>query len=94
MAFVQSGEKLHRITQAIISVSLFPVRKKLTQLQHAYTCLFRDYDTKLKAEVKHVFILTHSIHEIMVTCLILICVIIPGRGSLQPAGRGRESSGP
>uniref|UniRef100_A0A8C4GIT8 NF-kappa-B essential modulator n=1 Tax=Dicentrarchus labrax TaxID=13489 RepID=A0A8C4GIT8_DICLA len=27
-------------------------KKKLTQLQHAYTCLFRDYDTKLKAEVK------------------------------------------
>ncbi|KAM3872049.1 NF-kappa-B essential modulator [Diretmus argenteus] len=25
-------------------------RKKLTQLQHAYTCLFRDYDTKLKNE--------------------------------------------
>ncbi|KAM4610708.1 NF-kappa-B essential modulator isoform 2-T2 [Polymixia lowei] len=25
-------------------------RKKLTQLQHAYTCLFRDYDSKLKAE--------------------------------------------
>ncbi|XP_051281990.1 NF-kappa-B essential modulator isoform X3 [Dicentrarchus labrax] len=25
-------------------------KKKLTQLQHAYTCLFRDYDTKLKAE--------------------------------------------
>lgn len=27
-------------------------RKKLTQLQHAYTCLFRDYDSKLKSEVK------------------------------------------
>ncbi|CAL8326317.1 unnamed protein product [Merluccius merluccius] len=26
-------------------------RKKLTQLQHAYTCLFRDYDSKLKNEV-------------------------------------------
>lgn len=25
-------------------------RKKLTQLQHAYTCLFRDYDSKLKTE--------------------------------------------
>ncbi|XP_034064550.1 NF-kappa-B essential modulator isoform X2 [Gymnodraco acuticeps] len=25
-------------------------KKKLTQLQHAYTCLFRDYDTKLKSE--------------------------------------------
>ncbi|KAK7884054.1 hypothetical protein WMY93_027177 [Mugilogobius chulae] len=25
-------------------------KKKLTQLQHAYTCLFRDYDSKLKAE--------------------------------------------
>ncbi|XP_071377381.1 NF-kappa-B essential modulator isoform X1 [Centroberyx affinis] len=25
-------------------------RKKLTQLQHAYTCLFRDYDSKLKNE--------------------------------------------
>ncbi|XP_034731674.1 NF-kappa-B essential modulator isoform X2 [Etheostoma cragini] len=25
-------------------------RKKLTQLQHAYTCLFRDYDSKLKSE--------------------------------------------
>ncbi|KAF6725035.1 NF-kappa-B essential modulator [Oryzias melastigma] len=25
-------------------------RKKLTQLQHAYTCLFRDYDTQLKNE--------------------------------------------
>uniref|UniRef100_A0A1A7Y6X5 NF-kappa-B essential modulator n=2 Tax=Iconisemion striatum TaxID=60296 RepID=A0A1A7Y6X5_9TELE len=25
-------------------------RKKLTQLQHAYTCLFRDYDAKLKNE--------------------------------------------
>ncbi|KAM6925057.1 NF-kappa-B essential modulator [Xenentodon cancila] len=25
-------------------------RKKLTQLQHAYTCLFRDYDAKLKSE--------------------------------------------
>lgn len=89
-----SGEKLHGITQAIISVSLSPVRKKLTQLQHAYTCLFRDYDTKLKAEVKHLFIPTHSIHEIMGSCLTLICVFIPGRGSVQPAGRGRESSGP
>ncbi|XP_044067054.1 NF-kappa-B essential modulator isoform X3 [Siniperca chuatsi] len=27
-------------------------KKKLTQLQHAYTCLFRDYDSKLKSEVK------------------------------------------
>lgn len=27
-------------------------RKKLTQLQHAYTCLFKDYDSKLKNEVK------------------------------------------
>ncbi|XP_041859161.1 NF-kappa-B essential modulator isoform X2 [Melanotaenia boesemani] len=27
-------------------------KKKLTQLQHAYTCLFRDYDAKLKSEVK------------------------------------------
>ncbi|XP_035014288.1 NF-kappa-B essential modulator isoform X5 [Hippoglossus stenolepis] len=25
-------------------------KKKLTQLQHAYTCLFRDYDSKLKSE--------------------------------------------
>ncbi|XP_076597287.1 NF-kappa-B essential modulator isoform X1 [Chaetodon auriga] len=25
-------------------------KKKLTQLQHAYTCLFRDYDSKLKTE--------------------------------------------
>uniref|UniRef100_A0AAX7UQA3 NF-kappa-B essential modulator n=1 Tax=Astatotilapia calliptera TaxID=8154 RepID=A0AAX7UQA3_ASTCA len=25
-------------------------KKKLTQLQHAYTCLFRDYDSKLKNE--------------------------------------------
>ncbi|XP_034551641.1 NF-kappa-B essential modulator isoform X2 [Notolabrus celidotus] len=25
-------------------------KKKLTQLQHAYTCLFRDYDAKLKSE--------------------------------------------
>ncbi|XP_029138202.1 NF-kappa-B essential modulator isoform X4 [Labrus bergylta] len=25
-------------------------KKKLTQLQHAYTCLFRDYDSKLKCE--------------------------------------------
>ncbi|KAM3617741.1 uncharacterized protein V6R79_010426 [Siganus canaliculatus] len=25
-------------------------KKKLTQLQHAYTCLFRDYDSKFKAE--------------------------------------------
>ncbi|XP_047235363.1 NF-kappa-B essential modulator isoform X4 [Girardinichthys multiradiatus] len=25
-------------------------RKKLSQLQHAYTCLFRDYDCKLKSE--------------------------------------------
>ncbi|TMS15780.1 NF-kappa-B essential modulator [Larimichthys crocea] len=27
-----------------------PNWKKLTQLQHAYTCLFRDYDSKLKTE--------------------------------------------
>ncbi|KAM6977395.1 NF-kappa-B essential modulator isoform 2-T2 [Aplochiton taeniatus] len=27
-------------------------RKKLTQLQHAYTCLFRDYDSKLKSETQ------------------------------------------
>uniref|UniRef100_A0A3B5KSY6 CCHC NOA-type domain-containing protein n=1 Tax=Xiphophorus couchianus TaxID=32473 RepID=A0A3B5KSY6_9TELE len=25
-------------------------KKKLSQLQHAYTCLFRDYDSKLKSE--------------------------------------------
>lgn len=30
------------------------LRKKLTQLQHAYTCLFRDYDSKLKSEVRHI----------------------------------------
>uniref|UniRef100_A0A3B5KU03 CCHC NOA-type domain-containing protein n=1 Tax=Xiphophorus couchianus TaxID=32473 RepID=A0A3B5KU03_9TELE len=28
-------------------------KKKLSQLQHAYTCLFRDYDSKLKSEVKN-----------------------------------------
>ncbi|KAK6304054.1 hypothetical protein J4Q44_G00265080 [Coregonus suidteri] len=25
-------------------------RRKLAQLQHAYTCLFKDYDSKLKTE--------------------------------------------
>lgn len=28
-------------------------RRKLAQLQHAYTCLFQDYDAKLKAENQH-----------------------------------------
>ncbi|KAL1020488.1 hypothetical protein UPYG_G00000730 [Umbra pygmaea] len=27
-------------------------RRKLAQLQHAYTCLFRDYDSKLKNEIR------------------------------------------
>lgn len=34
-----------------VALLFYLARKKLTQLQHAYTCLFKDYDSKLKSEV-------------------------------------------
>ncbi|XP_029973848.1 NF-kappa-B essential modulator isoform X2 [Salarias fasciatus] len=42
-------DKLMLQTQSL-EQALKTERKKLTQLQHAYTCLFRDYDSKLKSE--------------------------------------------
>lgn len=56
-------------------------RKKLTQLQHAYTCLFRDYDSKLKSEVKtyinNIFTLTSLDFKssIVYTC-VCVCVFM------------------
>nr|XP_015824376.2 NF-kappa-B essential modulator isoform X5 [Nothobranchius furzeri] len=43
---VQSLEQALKTERHVVTEE----RKKLTQLQHAYTCLFRDYDAKLKNE--------------------------------------------
>uniref|UniRef100_A0A8C7Z2Y7 NF-kappa-B essential modulator n=1 Tax=Oryzias sinensis TaxID=183150 RepID=A0A8C7Z2Y7_9TELE len=42
----QSLEQALKVERHVVTEE----RKKLTQLQHAYTCLFRDYDAKLKNE--------------------------------------------
>nr|XP_015824373.2 NF-kappa-B essential modulator isoform X2 [Nothobranchius furzeri] len=47
---VQSLEQALKTERHVVTEE----RKKLTQLQHAYTCLFRDYDAKLKNEVNKV----------------------------------------
>ncbi|XP_028266225.1 NF-kappa-B essential modulator isoform X2 [Parambassis ranga] len=50
-------------------------KKKLTQLQHAYTCLFRDYDSKLKSEVKHT--ITTSLTSLdFKSSIVYICVCL------------------
>lgn len=60
------------------SIPCFPRRKKLTQLQHAYTCLFRDYDSKLKSEVKtHLNFYLFSLvllFSLWIDVLIFVCV--------------------
>lgn len=62
----------------------FPLRKKLTQLQHAYTCLFRDYDSKLKTEVKHIYLLSLVLlTRLWAQVLIFICVCLLQGGDLS-----------
>ncbi|XP_057678257.1 NF-kappa-B essential modulator isoform X5 [Corythoichthys intestinalis] len=46
MLQIQSLEQALKTERHVVTVE----KKKLTQLQHAYTCLFRDYDAILKSE--------------------------------------------
>ncbi|XP_061697883.1 NF-kappa-B essential modulator isoform X2 [Syngnathoides biaculeatus] len=46
MLQIQSLDQALKTERHVVTVE----KKKLTQLQHAYTCLFRDYDSKLKSE--------------------------------------------
>ncbi|XP_077403016.1 NF-kappa-B essential modulator isoform X3 [Vanacampus margaritifer] len=46
MLQIQSLEQALKTERHVVTVE----KKKLTQLQHAYTCLFRDYDSILKSE--------------------------------------------
>ena len=58
-------------------ISFLSSRKKLTQLQHAYTCLFRDYDSKLKNEVKQTILLhlCHSSNTFPGLIGLLVCML-------------------